>query len=66
MALFGGCCFDYGNAESDAKNHFEGTMEALYWGSSPPWGQGAVGHGPWMMADLEYFFFFTNRMIRRV
>merc|ERR1712151_985835 len=24
----GGCCFDYGNAETDAKDHGAGTMEA--------------------------------------
>ena len=30
-----GCCFDYGNAETDAIDHGKGTMEAIYWGSSP-------------------------------
>jgi hypothetical protein len=48
----GGCCFDYGNAEIDAKDHGAGTMEAIYWGNSHGWGHGA-GTGPWVMADLE-------------
>lgn len=46
------CCFDYGNAEIDALDHGEGTMEAIYWGSCAGWGRG-VGNGPWVMADLE-------------
>jgi hypothetical protein len=48
----GGCCFDYGNAETDAIDHGAGTMEAIYWGSSKIWGRGS-GDGPWVMADLE-------------
>jgi len=48
----GGCCFDYGNAETDAKDHGAGTMEAIYWGNSKGWGHGG-GNGPWVMADLE-------------
>ena len=48
----GGCCFDYGNAEIDALDHGEGTMEALYWGSARGWGR-RPNTGPWVMADLE-------------
>merc|ERR1712070_1100443 len=48
----GGCCFDYGNAEIDARDHGAGTMEAVYWGNSSGWGHG-TGKGPWVMADLE-------------
>lgn len=48
----GGCCFDYGNAETDAIDHGAGTMEALYFGSSQGWGRGG-GSGPWIMFDLE-------------
>eukprot|EP00039_Didymoeca_costata_P019589 m.338152 g.338152 ORF g.338152 m.338152 type:complete len:336 (+) comp18324_c0_seq1:140-1147(+) len=48
----GGCCFDYGNAETDAHDHGAGTMEAVYFGSSSGWGHGG-GKGPWVMADLE-------------
>eukprot|EP00929_Paragymnodinium_shiwhaense_P005568 TRINITY_DN10773_c0_g1_i1.p1 TRINITY_DN10773_c0_g1~~TRINITY_DN10773_c0_g1_i1.p1 ORF type:complete len:321 (-),score=37.47 TRINITY_DN10773_c0_g1_i1:120-998(-) len=48
----GKCCFDFGNAEADAIDHGEGTMEAVYWGSHKGWGAGG-GDGPWIMADLE-------------
>jgi len=46
------CCFDYGNAETDNLDHGEGTMEALYFGSSVDPSRG-TGAGPWVMADLE-------------
>lgn len=48
------CCFDFGNAEADAKDHGKGTMEALYFGTSTSarWSRG-VGKGPWVMGDLE-------------
>ena len=48
----GGCCFDYGNAETDNTDDGAGTMEAVYFGNSTGWGKGA-GSGPWVMADLE-------------
>merc|ERR1719382_829204 len=48
----GGCCFDYGNAETNNLDDGKGTMEALYFGSSKGWGHGQ-GNGPWVMADLE-------------
>jgi hypothetical protein len=48
----GGCCFDYGNAETDNDDDGEGTMEAIYFGTSTGWGHGQ-GDGPWVMADLE-------------
>jgi hypothetical protein len=48
----GGCCFDYGNAETDNTDDGAGTMEAVYFGNSTGWGRGA-GSGPWVMADLE-------------
>jgi hypothetical protein len=47
-----GCCFDYGNAETDDNDDGKGTMEALYFGTSKGWGHGE-GNGPWVMADLE-------------
>jgi len=47
-----GCCFDYGNAETDNNDDGKGTMEALYFGTSKGWGHGQ-GDGPWVMADLE-------------
>ena len=48
------CCFDFGNAETDRRDHGGGTMEAVYFGSSA----GSLSHpgsgkGPWVMADLE-------------
>jgi hypothetical protein len=48
----GGCCFDYGNAETNNLDTGNGHMEALYFGNSNYWGSGA-GSGPWVMADLE-------------
>jgi len=49
-----GCCFDYGNAETDNHADGKGAMEAVYWGNSsnPKWSRG-TGRGPWVMADLE-------------
>ncbi|MFD0684567.1 arabinofuranosidase catalytic domain-containing protein [Actinomadura fibrosa] len=48
----GGCCFDYGNAETDSRDDGNGTMEAIYFGNIRVWGYG-TGNGPWVMADLE-------------
>jgi hypothetical protein len=48
----GGCCFDYGNVERDSHDEGEGSVEAVYFGSSVIWGKGA-GDGPWVMGDLE-------------
>jgi hypothetical protein len=54
--LFDGCCFDYGNAETDSRDDGNGTMEAVYFGGGVVWGTGSPGghnNGPWVMADLE-------------
>jgi hypothetical protein len=48
----GGCCFDYGNAETNSNDDGNGTMEAIYFGNIKVWGFG-TGNGPWIMADLE-------------
>ncbi|KAF5329277.1 hypothetical protein D9619_009354 [Psilocybe cf. subviscida] len=48
----GGCCFDYGNAETSSKDTGNGHMEAIYFGNINVWGSGS-GSGPWIMADLE-------------
>jgi hypothetical protein len=48
----GGCCFDYGNAETNNLDDGNGTMEAIYFGNCTAWGRGS-GSGPWVMADLE-------------
>jgi len=47
-----GCCFDYGNVETDDKDDGAATMEALYFGGGAGWGHGG-GNGPWVMADME-------------
>jgi non-reducing end alpha-L-arabinofuranosidase len=48
----GGCCFDYGNAETSNNDTGAGHMEAIYFGNIKVWGYGS-GNGPWVMADLE-------------
>jgi hypothetical protein len=48
----GGCCFDYGNAETSNRDTGNGHMEAIYFGNIKVWGYGS-GNGPWVMADLE-------------
>jgi hypothetical protein len=50
--LVDGCCFDYGNAETDSHDDGNGTMEAVYLGLGVVWGTGVNG-GPWVEADLE-------------
>ena len=48
----GGCCFDYGNAETNNNDNGAGHMEAIYFGNIKVWGFGS-GNGPWVMADME-------------
>jgi non-reducing end alpha-L-arabinofuranosidase len=48
-----GCCFDYGNSETDRKADGAGAMDAIYFGTSC-WFGGCSGSGPWVQADLEY------------
>jgi non-reducing end alpha-L-arabinofuranosidase len=48
----GGCCFDYGNAETDSHDDGEGTMETAYYGNSGGWYHGPAP-GPWIMTDQE-------------
>jgi hypothetical protein len=52
------CCWDYGNAESDADagGKKTGVMEALYFGSNC-WFSPCNGSGPWFFADLEWGLF---------
>ena len=54
-----GCCFDYGNSETDRKADGSGAMDALNFSAITAWGTGA-GNGPWVMADLEYGVFAQN------
>ena len=51
-----GCCFDYGNSETDRKADGAGAMDAIYFGTSC-WFGGCSGSGPWAQADLEYGLF---------
>lgn len=47
-----GCCFDYGNAETDSRDDGDGTMETTYYGNASLWYYGK-GEGPWIMTDQE-------------
>jgi non-reducing end alpha-L-arabinofuranosidase len=53
--LLDGCCFDYGNAETDSNDDNDGTMEAVYFGGGVSWDRGSTGSrsDPFVMADLE-------------
>jgi hypothetical protein len=48
----GGCCFDYGNGETDSHDDGAGTMETAYFGNATPWYHGPAP-GPWIMTDQE-------------
>jgi len=54
-----GCCFDYGNSETDRKADGAGTMDTINLSGSGEWATGA-GSGPWVKADLEYGVFTDN------
>jgi hypothetical protein len=47
-----GCCFDYGNAETDSRDDGDGTMETTYYGNASSWYRGEAP-GPWIMTDQE-------------
>jgi hypothetical protein len=47
-----GCCFDYGNAETDSRDDDNGTMETTYYGNAGAWYHGNAP-GPWIMTDQE-------------
>jgi len=47
-----GCCFDYGNAETDSRDDGDGTMETTYFGNATAWYHGQPP-GPWVMTDQE-------------
>jgi hypothetical protein len=48
----GGCCFDYGNGETDSRDDGNGTMETAYFGTATAWYHGPPP-GPWVMTDQE-------------
>ncbi len=47
-----GCCFDYGNAETDSRDDDNGTMETTHNGNVRGWQRG-IAPGPWIMTDQE-------------
>ncbi|MEO8598163.1 MAG: arabinofuranosidase catalytic domain-containing protein [Candidatus Solibacter sp.] len=47
-----GCCYDYGNAETDSRDDGNGTMETTYYGNANAWYRGP-SPGPWIMTDQE-------------
>ncbi len=47
-----GCCFDYGNAETDSRDDGNGTMETTYYGNATAWYR-VTAPGPWIMTDQE-------------
>ena len=49
-----GCCFDYGNSETNDRDDGPGAMEAIYFGNAHWRGNTGAGKtGPWVGADLE-------------
>jgi hypothetical protein len=46
-----GCCFDYGNGESNRKDNGAGHMNAIYFGTACS--NCPAGTGPYVQADLE-------------
>jgi hypothetical protein len=48
----GGCCYNYGNAQTSRTYEGGPTMDSVYFGNCTIWGTGA-GDGPWVMADME-------------
>jgi hypothetical protein len=54
-----GCCFDYGNAETNNRDNGNGRMDAVYFGTLC-WFSPCNGAGPWVMADLENGLFQSN------
>jgi non-reducing end alpha-L-arabinofuranosidase len=47
-----GCCFDYGNAETNSHDNGNGHMSAVNLGTTC-WSSPCTGSGPWVAADLE-------------
>jgi hypothetical protein len=47
-----GCCWDFGNAETNNCYGATGIMACLFFGTMSYWGTG-TGNGPWLMGDFE-------------
>jgi hypothetical protein len=48
-----GCCFDFGNAETNTQDTGDGHMDAVNLSTTCFFGSGCTGGGPWVEADLE-------------
>ncbi len=59
----GGCCFDYGNSETDRRADGAGAMDVINFSTSC-WFGGCTGSGPWVQADLEYGLYNHHRTHR--
>ena len=55
----GGCCFDFGSAETNDSDDGNSTMNAIYYGTDC-WTQNCTGPGPWVGGDLENGMYFSN------
>jgi non-reducing end alpha-L-arabinofuranosidase len=51
-----GCCFDYGNSETDRNPDGAGTMDAINFSNQCWFGTASI-QGPWVQADLEWGVF---------
>jgi len=56
----GGCCFDYGNAETNNQDTGNGHMDAVYLGLRCEFGGCNSSGGPWVAADLENGLYQSN------
>lgn len=62
----GGCCFDYGNSETDDTDDGCGAMEAIYFGNAHWRGNTGAGEGPWVGADLEQGMYYGGGSATKV
>ena len=63
----GGCCIDYGTAETNDHSGCAGTMGAMYFGDAHWRGStGAGTTGPWVGADLECGMYYGGGNVTKV
>jgi len=63
----GGCCFDYGNSETNDRDDGCGTMEAIYFGNAHWHGNTGYGNtGPWVGADLEQGMYYGGGNVTKI
>jgi hypothetical protein len=48
-----GCCFDYGNAETNSRDNGSAHMDAINFSQACPQSNQCTGSGPWVQADME-------------